>query len=500
MLNRTLIAAVLVVAAAGLAGCSGDSDESTATEPSQTPAAVAKWTPEAGEDLAEPEQLYAEDGVLEVELVAKREVIEVAGSPITAQPFNGRLIGPTLNVAPGERVEVELDNQTDEHTNIHYHGMHVSPKGISDNVLRRFPPHAVTRSAIDLPPDHESGTFWYHVHHHGSTEEQVMGGMSGLLVVEGLEAELPDELQDVEQRQLAIRDLQKQSPDSAALEAANIDPAAATTRLVNGMLRPRIELGSGETQLWRIGNIGADIFYDLQFEGHEFTVLAEDGSPVWEVWESDHLVLPPGKRYDVLVQGGAPGSYAFRTIKYGEGFDRQPRVELAEVEVGGPETEPADALPTAMATRERDLSQAPIAREREFTFTFDTGADGKFLAEINDEVFHHDRVNVTPRLGTVEQWTLRNKSNEDHPFHIHVNDFQVMSIDGRPFEANGLQDVVIIPKNGGEVVIRNPFEDYTGEFVFHCHILGHEDAGMMQTVEVVKGGGSASGGHSGHSG
>ena len=122
-------------------------------------------------------------------------------------------------------------------------------------------------------------------------------------------------------------------------------------------------------------------------------------------------------------------------------------------------------------------------------FTLDT-AGGGFKAEINGETFHPDRVNVRPKLGTVEQWTLVNHSDEDHPFHIHVNDFQVMSVNGKPYDAQGLQDVVIIPSNGGKVVIRNPFLDFTGEFVFHCHILGHEDAGMMQTVKVVRGGGT----------
>ncbi len=91
-----------------------------------------------------------------------------------------------------------------------------------------------------------------------------------------------------------------------------------------------------------------------------------------------------------------------------------------------------------------------------------------------------------PILDTVEEWTLVNKSTEDHPFHIHVNDFQVISVNGKPFHADGLQDVVVIPKNGGRVVIRNPFDDFPGHFVFHCHILGHEDAGMMQTVDVIR--------------
>jgi suppressor of ftsI len=92
---------------------------------------------------------------------------------------------------------------------------------------------------------------------------------------------------------------------------------------------------------------------------------------------------------------------------------------------------------------------------------------------------------VEPRLGTTEQWTVRNTSHEQHPFHIHQDDFQVMSINGRPYNANGQQDTIALPYNGGQVVIRDRFETFTGKFVYHCHILKHEDKGMMLVVDVV---------------
>ena len=103
---------------------------------------------------------------------------------------------------------------------------------------------------------------------------------------------------------------------------------------------------------------------------------------------------------------------------------------------------------------------------------------------INGKQFDPDRVDVEVKLGTTEEWTLRN-STEQHPFHIHVNDFQVISIDGKPYDADGLQDTVrMLPKQDA-VVIRIRFTDFTGKFVFHCHILNHEDNGMMAVVEVV---------------
>ena len=145
---------------------------------------TSEWKPKAGSPLKEPIQLHSRDGVLRVDLNARRQAITVSGSRIEAQPFNGRLIGPTLHVRPGDRIEATIRNATSERTNIHYHGMHVSPRGRSDNVFRVFRPGQTVKSIVDVPTDHSPGTYWYHVHLHGLTEEQVMGGMSGLLVVD----------------------------------------------------------------------------------------------------------------------------------------------------------------------------------------------------------------------------------------------------------------------------------------------------------------------------
>jgi suppressor of ftsI len=387
-----------------------------------------------------------------------------------------------LHVQPGDTLDVTIRNATSERTNIHYHGLHVSPRGRSDNVFRTFRPGQTVKSIVHIPTDHSPGTYWYHVHLHGLTEEQVMGGMSGLLVVEGLKKLLPRELRGVRERQLAVRDVQHQG-DSIIMNGADINVQAPTTRLVNGLLLPRFGLKSGETQLWRIANIGADIFYDIQLTGHRLHVIAEDGSPVWRVWSAKHLVLPPGKRYDVLVQGGKPGSYAFRTLKYDEGFQLLPTTKLASVAVRGPAARPDLDLPQRLDTPAESPANLPVRRRRTFTFSFDV-SDTEF-ARINGEAWGPNETNVAPLLGSVEEWTLRNVTGEDHPFHIHVNDFQVMKVNGRPYRANGLQDVVVIPKHGS-VVIRNPFDRFTGHYVFHCHILGHEDGGMMKTVQVLR--------------
>lgn len=457
-----------------------------ATRDTRAAAPPLTWSPKPGLPFAEPLQLHAENGVLRVVLTAERGMVDASGSPVLAQPFNGRLIGPTLHVKPGDTIEATIKNATDEETNIHYHGLHVNPTGISDNVFRTFHPGQTVRSVVHLPLNHAPGTYWYHVHLHGFTEGQVMGGLSGLLVVEGLQRLLPRRLQGVKERQLAIRNLQTIG-DRVVTNDADIDPTRPSALLVNGLLLPKMSLRSGETQLWRIGNIGSDLFYDVALERHLMTVIAEDGSPVWRVHRASHLVLPPGKRYDVLVTGGRPGSYAFETLRYDEGFELVDRADLAHVTVTGPPAPASSARPAI--PRRLDTPSKPIGRRLVFkkrTFVFSFGSGSTFRALINGRQFAPGINNVVPILGTVEQWTLINHTSEDHPFHIHVNDFQVMSVNGKPFHANGLQDVVVIPKNGGRVVIRNPFDDFAGHYVFHCHILGHEDAGMMQTVDVIR--------------
>jgi FtsP/CotA-like multicopper oxidase with cupredoxin domain len=216
-------------------------------------------------------------------------------------------------------------------------------------------------------------------------------------------------------------------------------------------------------------------------EGHTFHIIGEDGTPVWAVTAKDELILPAGKRFDVLIQGGPVGVYALETLPHDTGPDGNqfPRATLAWLVSQGA-GQPAAALPVTL-DQTRDLSAAPIARQREIMFSEDTETN---LFFINGRTFDHNRVDVTAKFGTVEEWTIRNDSREEHPFHIHQVEFQVMSVNGEPYDANGLQDVVMLPSEG-EVVVRIPFREFTGMWVVHCHILNHEDAGMMATIEVV---------------
>jgi len=251
---------------------------------------------------------------------------------------------------------------------------------------------------------------------------------------------------------------------------------------VNGLVNPVVRIGPGETQLWRLGNQSADIWYRLKLDGTRFHVIAEDGNPVGRVWSADTLTLPPAKRYDVLVQGHGGGDYRLRTLKMNTGpaGDKYPARVLATVRPNRPARERA-AFPTSLGPLP-DLEHMAVDRRRTLVFSENTKTNQFF---INGRQFNHDRVDQHVELGAVEEWTVRNVSRERHPFHIHVNDFQVISVNGLPYNARSLADTFPLPV-GGKIVIRMHFTDFTGEYVYHCHILAHEDRGMMGTVKVER--------------
>jgi FtsP/CotA-like multicopper oxidase with cupredoxin domain len=301
--------------------------------------------------------------------------------------------------------------------------------------------------------------------------------MSGVIVIDGLQEKLPPDLQGIDEHLFALKDYQLDEAGAILRENVPRDP---TTRTINGQINPALTMAPGETQLWRLANVGAELFYQLRLDGHAFHVIAEDGNPVWDVRTADALVLPPGKRFDVLVQASEAGSYTFETITYDQGNHVYPEVQLAMLTVEGT-AQSQVSLPATVAP-DRDLDSAEIATERDIVFN---DVDDDPIFEVNGQQFDPNRIDELVQLGTVEEWTIRNVTAEQHPFHLHVNDFQVVSINGQPYNAAGLQDLVILPV-GGEVVIRAPFMDYAGKFVFHCHILFHEDHGMMAVVEVVE--------------
>lgn len=430
----------------------------------------------SGAPFTEPERVTSSNGVLTLDLVAGNGGIRVAGTPVKGRAYSDGIVGPTLVVNPGDTIALTLDNQLPAHTNIHFHGLHVSPSNNSDNIFIEVHPGEKFAYSVAIPSDHPAGTFWYHSHAHGLSEEQVFGGLSGLIIVNGLEQLLPPDLRGVQDVALALKDAQVVG---TKIQTSNINSDAPTTRVVNSTSVPVQTIAPGEVQLWRLANIGADIWYDVALDRQPFVVIGDDGNPVWQVTTAEHLVMPPGKRYDVLVTGAASGTDVLRTRPYDQQGDQYPAAKLMTVEVAGAPVATAP-MPTALVPA-APIPADQVVHQRTMVFT-EKDAKNQFF--INGKMFDPRRVDVRPKLGTVEEWTLVNSTSEQHPFHIHVNDFQVISVGGVPWPATGLQDTVPMYP-GQNVVIRMRFTDFTGRFVFHCHILNHEDNGMMAVVEVV---------------
>ena len=424
-----------------------------------------------------PPVLRSQNGVLETTFTVQTTTFKVAGAEIKGFSYDGQFIGPTLHVQPGDTVKIRLRNRLEEPTNLHSHGMFVSPIGISDNVLRVMKPNSDNDIVLELPDDVEPGTYWYHSHLHGRTEEQVFAGLSGVFVVDGLQQRLSPELRGIPHHVVALKDLQVKD---GAIVLSNIDSNAPTTRTVNGQVDPVLTARTNETTMLRLANISADIWYRLRLGGTQFRVIAEDANPVAEVWTADELVLPPGKRYDVLVRWPNSGTHELRTLEYSNGpaGDNYPERRLATVNVTG-DPVPDVAWPASVAPASPLLTDS-IDRTRQLVFSENTKTNQFY---IDGKQFDATRVNVAAKLGTTEEWTIKNISEEAHPFHIHVNDFIVTEVNGKPYQAHSEQDVVPLPPKE-EVKIRMHFNRFVGTYVFHCHILAHEDNGMMGIVDV----------------
>jgi FtsP/CotA-like multicopper oxidase with cupredoxin domain len=453
---------------------------------------------------------------LTITLDAARTHFDVSGRYLWGESYNGSFVAPTLHFAPGETVTITLVNHLAAATNLHFHGLHVSPSDASDDPFICVAPGKTFNYRLAIPANHSVGTFWYHSHAMGTTcpastamagmgdmagstfvpgdvENQIFAGLSGALLIGDDRSLLPPALQHITAHTFVLKDVQIDGSGHIVQNTAtnSISSSNPTVRLVNGELQPVLNLRPGETQLWRFVNAGADIFYQLQLDGYRFTVIGEDGRPVAQVTKASTLLLPPGKRFDVLVTAGdAPSGTWLRTTAYSNGpqGDVYPDTPLVKVQIAGPEAPHLPTVTGAIPTAAPSLAGAPVAQHRTVVLTENSAGTVFF---INGKQFSmaHSVFDTPAKVNTVEEWTVINKTGEIHPLHIHTNAFQVMSINGVPQPYTHVQDIIPVPnqQNGvaGQVVLRIAFSDYTGHWMFHCHIAAHEDNGMMSFVNVV---------------
>ena len=454
--------------------------------------------PASGGRFVEPALLRSSGGRLSTTLRAAPGAT-VAGRRTEAWAFNGTVPGPTLVARPGDTLAITLDNQLPAMTNLHTHGLHVSPAGTSDNPFRTVAAGTQAAYEIVLPVNHPTGTYWYHPHHHGLVADQVFAGLYGAILVVG-----DDELTVDRERVLVVSDITLTADGQvpAVSHMAVMQGREGETVLVNGVVQPVLGADSGALERWRLVNACTSRFLDVSLDGHVFGLLGRDGQQLGAARDVPHLLVPPGGRADLLVRMADAGTYAVRTASVdrirssgmgmGMGMDGSTlsrEAVLASVEVGSaaastvaPTGSGAAASGWPTWSRDvRDLRGTAVRTQRRLVFTMGMGG-GMF--EIDGQVFDPARVDQSVMLGSVEEWTIANTSSMDHPFHLHVWPFQVLSAaDHDPAGPPDWRDVVNVPSNGA-VTVRIAFEDFSGASVYHCHVLDHEDQGMMGVVEV----------------
>ena len=528
-------------------------------------------------------------------------------------------VAPTVGIVPGETVRITLNNRLPppdpscpapdgnvntphcfNRTNLHSHGLWISPTGNGDNVLLSINPTVSFQYEYNVPPDHPAGTFWYHPHLHGSTALQVSSGMAGLLIIKGDRLPTPQSPGDIDtllkepygspfaerlvllqQVQYACRDANgKIETDGSGAYVCKDDqvggiegydqfgpgtwPASGRYTSINGEVLP-IFAGaqSGRIERWRIAHAGVRDTVKLQFRkmkpdaaSYERLTspqqvdwvaancigdplpqfaIASDGLTRGKVFERQTTVMQPGYREDLLMVFPDVGDYcviddaapAQATVN---GLEKS-RKFLGRVNVGigqnpGPDLKAylqaqlliaaERVMPVSVRQKVRadllddlrltsfiphpDVADAEIKGKQTLEFRIVLGP--QVLFQVDGKSYDPARIDRTLVLGSADEWTLTAGTNPPvgHPFHIHVNPFQIMRIlnkdgvdvstDGEPTDPQyaGLKGAwrdTLFVKPGYHVVTRTRYQRYIGEFVLHCHILDHEDQGMMQNIRIA---------------
>jgi FtsP/CotA-like multicopper oxidase with cupredoxin domain len=543
------------------------------------PASDTCARPQAGSIVSEPPDLRSKNGVLEINLTALNAAQSDGSTRYCFTDAEGRE-SPNLRVNPGDLVIIHLkDAMTDlDHsgaksphmhsqtaadlctsgmtmslvsTNLHFHGLTIPPVCHQDDVLKTSlqPGDPAFEYRFRIPDDEPPGLYWYHPHIHGFSKQQLLGGASGALIVEGIERAKKD-VAGLPERVFIIRDQDLVNPNAPPAKSEPVVPKFMIDRdgdaanngtgfgkpakdlSINYVPVPypdyppaEIQMKPRERQLWRVLNASAITYLNLEvLFGHTpqpLGLVAMDGVPIGYGLENQgsvanqqtHLGIPPGARVEFIVQGppeGETGLLVTRTVDTGPGGENDTNRMLAKIVPSSDAPEPRSTLPGSPQPLPPPARQwlgdvAPV-RVRRLYFSEKlldpndpTSAVEFYLTEEGQTPKMFDMNSTVPNMvaqqGTVEDWIIENRSQELHAFHIHQLHFLLLEYMGRPVNENFVRDTVNVPYSSGRLLtypsvrIRVDFRDpnIVGTFPYHCHLLEHEDKGMMGTIQVERG-------------
>jgi suppressor of ftsI len=483
-----------------------------------------------------------------------------AGKTLRTRTFDGTIPGPTWTIVPGQQMTVNVVNQfpanpaaatpgpgidpmNNPHlfntTNLHVHGLQVvphifDPVGTSDPaaMMVAIQPGSTFTYNFSVPNDQPPGLYWFHPHHHGSTDVEVSGGMAGLIIVRGAIDNVP-EIAAARDVRLVFQTINVNAstatPGTYDLEYAAYRPpqnggykprADYLFALVNGQLvnlidfttgpvcgasncgvpnpspPPQLQMQPGEVLRLRILNGSNTLNLPLSLPGFEMYVIGYDGVNLLAPQQlTAPQLLTMGGRLEVLLRAPAtPGSYMLSAVADTTDPHPWPAFPLMQFNVAG--TPVSMAIPTSLPTPTREyplIADSEISGTRSVLFNnafpssallFGTGLT------VNGQLYNETSVPpefVLP-VGSAETWTISNGMPEGHPFHLHTNSFEVHSVTGPSGTVNYsppiISDSVWVPPNG-KVIMRVRYKQWRGKDVFHCHKLVHEDQGMMANTLLV---------------
>lgn len=420
---------------------------------------------------------------VQVALTAAPAKLTLLGG-VTADAFayNGHIPGPTMEFREGDRVVVRFVNNLPEATTVHWHGMHI-PFTADGSPFHPVEPGQTFEYRFTVPMG-SAGTYWYHPHPNHRTGHHIARGLYGALIVRAAD----DPLQQYREQVVMLSDNRFQSDGSFDLPhespAATIDREngrEGETLFVNGQIMPTLMIRSGEIQRWRVINASAARIYRLSLGGQPFLHVGSDGGLFERPVEVTEILLAPAERVELLVRGiEQPGqSTTVQTLPYDRYIPQTRPADwnrtryLATLRY----TDQPQVYPTATPTR---LRQIPAL---DTTAATATRVMALTQGLINGRAMDIDRVDVESALGATEIWEVENLVGMDHPFHLHGFQFQVLDRNGVPEPFRSWKDVVNVPKHQtARFIVR--YDDFPGKWMFHCHILDHEDHGMMGILDV----------------
>jgi FtsP/CotA-like multicopper oxidase with cupredoxin domain len=433
-------------------------------------------------------------------------------------------------------------------TNLHFHGLTVPAVCHQDDVLKTSiqPGDPPFEYRFQIPAGEPPGLYWYHPHIHGFSSPEVQGGASGAMIIEGIERATPD-LAGLPERVLVIRDQNLLNPDAPPAKSEPVLPKMLIDRdgdaanngtgfgkpakdlSINFVPVPYpdyppavIRMRPGERQLWRVLNASAVTYLNLallsQHRPQQLGIVAIDGVPMNApqgrsppiTW-ANHIGVPPGARVEFVMNGppaGVPALFVTRTVDTGQGGENDPNRALASIVASEDAPEPESRLPTESKPLAPPtlpwLGDVQPVRVRRLYFSEKlsdpnnpNSATEFYLTVDGQTPAPFDPASTTPnievRQGDVEDWIIENRSTELHAFHIHQLHFMLMDWSGAPVNEPFLRDTVNVPYYADRMLhypsvrLRMDFRDpnTVGTFVYHCHLLEHEDGGMMGTVRVL---------------